>query len=135
MLFAISVIVVFALFYGAYWAATTMINEIHHSSPPKPPKLDPPRFTVEIETCVVDIQQPEKKVSKFLVERGYLDPIHHTQEVLRIYVRDTKQHYYTNRDAPPFAQIPLNDPDFDTKAMKAKAEAEDRASTLESLRQ
>lgn len=101
--------------------------------PPKPKEVKPPRFTVEIETCVVDIQQPEKKVSKFLVERGYLDPIKHTQEVLRVYIRDTNQHYYDSREQPPFAQVSLSDPDFDTKVREAHALAEDRCSTLEAL--
>lgn len=100
---------------------------------PEPVKEIQPRFKVEIETVTVEIEQPEKKVSKFLVERGYLDPVKEAQQVLRIYVRDTQEHYYSNRETTPFAQIAMSDPEFDAKSRQAAAEAETRAQLLESL--
>lgn len=102
---------------------------------PSPKTLPSPRFTVEIETVTIDIKQPEKRLPARMIERGWMDPITTADTVVRIYIRDTKQHYYTNRDAKPFAQVSLSDPEFDTKVQRAHAEAADRCSTLEALSQ
>lgn len=124
----LAIVFIIVVFFLAYDEVQTAKRQ------PKSPKaIDSPRFTVEIETATIDIQQPEKKLPAKMIERGWIDPILVADTVLRIYVRDTKQSYYTNRDAKPFAQISLSDPDFDTKSMRAKAQAEERASTLEEL--
>jgi hypothetical protein len=91
-------------------------------------ELELPRFTVEIETMLVPAPMNMRETARWA--KGGEEK---TEQALCIYIRDTKSHYWQNRDQPPFAQISLSHPDFESEARQAKANAELRAELLSSL--